>query len=253
LTDPARFLTVEDLVSLNEEVLAYGGGTHGVRYENGLHYAVDRPFLVFGGQPVFPSPYDKAAALVESLIRSHPFVDGNKRTALVAGLTLLEMFTGRSLDIPAEESAQACVAVAENEWGAAEFSLWLREKVESEADPALYGDVTREIRGFIEDHEDFVDEASALALGRVFTQGAAIFTTISEEVIEATNHATSAKNALAAAIVNPATPARRLHELEAEEKRASEVNAARTAASQELNVFLQRVEALRSHSGLRVD
>ncbi len=244
MTDSARFLTVEDLVALNQNVLAYGGGTHGVRYENGLGYAVDRPFLTFDGQFMFPSPYDKAAALVESLIRSHPFVDGNKRTALVAGLTLLEILTGRSPVIPAEESAQACVAVAENEWGAAEFSLWLREKAESEADPALYGDVTREIRGFIEESEPLLQKASSTTLGRVFVHGANIFTTINEEVIEGAQRTTVAKNALAAAIRNPATPPRRLHELEAEEARASEVHGARMAASKELSDFLDRDKAL---------
>lgn len=92
-----------------------------------------------------------------------------------------------------------------------------------------------------------LEEANALVLGRVFTQGASIFTTMNEEIIEAANRATSTKNALADAIRNPATPARRLQELELEEKRASEVNAARTAASQELDAFLRRVEeALRS-------
>ena len=244
MTESARFLTAEDLVALNEDVLSYGGGAHGVRYENGLQYAVDRPFLSFGGQPMFPGPYDKAAALTESLIRSHPFVDGNKRTALVAGLALLEILTGRSPAIPAEESAQACVAIAENEWGAAEFSLWLKDKAESEEDSALYGDVTREIRGFIEENEPLLAEASSTTLERVFVHGANIFTTISDEVIEGTQLATAAKNALAAAIRNPATPPRRLHELDVEEKRASEVYEARTAASQQLNDFLGRVKNL---------
>ena len=82
---------------------------------------------------MFPGPYDKAAALTETLIRSHPFVDGNKRTALVAGLTLLEMLTGRRLRVPAREAVEACVAVAQNEWGAAELSRWMREKAESDS------------------------------------------------------------------------------------------------------------------------
>lgn len=129
MSESSRFVTVEDLIALNGEVLGYGGGTAGVRYEAGLYYAVDRPFLSFGGTPMFPGPYDKAAALTETLIRNHPFVDGNKRTALIAGLTPLELFIGRRPRVPTREAVEACVAVAQNEWGAAELYLWMRGKV----------------------------------------------------------------------------------------------------------------------------
>src|SRR4051812_25025314 len=74
--------------------------------------------------------------------------------------------------------------------------------------PELYEDVTREIRGFIEEHEGLLDEASPLVLGRVYTQGVRIFTTINDEVIEGANRATAAKNELAAAIRDANTPPR---------------------------------------------
>jgi death-on-curing protein len=91
LSEPERIFTAEDLIELNREVLGYGGGRHGgVRYESGLLIALDKPWFAFGGSPpLYPEPHDKAAALMESLIRTHPFVDGNKRTAYVAGITLL--------------------------------------------------------------------------------------------------------------------------------------------------------------------
>ena len=110
--------------------------------------------------------------------------------------------------------------------------------------PELYEDVTREIRGFIEDNEPLLENASPLVLGQIFTQGVQIFTTINEEVVDGTNSAAAAKRALAAAITDPATPASRLGELEAEEARLSRINAARTAASEELDNFLRRVQAL---------
>jgi hypothetical protein len=110
--------------------------------------------------------------------------------------------------------------------------------------PELYEDVTREIRGFIEENEPLMEDASPLILGRIFTQGAGIFTTINAEVVEATNEAAAAKRALAAAITDRSTPARRLRELEAEEARASQVHRARTAASSQLDDFLHRLQAL---------
>lgn len=110
--------------------------------------------------------------------------------------------------------------------------------------PELYEDVIREIRGFIEENEPLLSDASPLVLGRVYVQGARIFTTINDEVIEGTNQATVAKNNLAAAIRDATVSPHRLQELEAEEARASQVHKARMAASEELDDFLQRVKAL---------
>jgi hypothetical protein len=105
-------------------------------------------------------------------------------------------------------------------------------------------DIAREARGFIAENEALLTEGSGTVLGRVFVQGANIFTAISEELVEAANRNVSAKNALAEAIRNPATPARRLQELETQEAHASAVYEARLAASEELNEFLERVNAL---------
>jgi hypothetical protein len=110
--------------------------------------------------------------------------------------------------------------------------------------PELYEDVTREIRGFIRENEPLLKDASPLVLGQIFTQGVRIFTTINEEVVEGSNRAAAAKRELAEAITDPATLPSRLGELEAEEARVSRINAARTAASKELDDFLYRVQGL---------
>ena len=110
--------------------------------------------------------------------------------------------------------------------------------------PELYEDVTRTIQGFIEENEPLLEDASPLILGRIFTQGAGIFTTINDEVVMATNEAAAAKSALAAAITDKSTPPPRLRELEAEEARASQVHQARAAASKQLDDFLHRLQAL---------
>jgi len=52
-----------------------------------LGSAVMRPQQTVGGQDAYPGVHLKAAALMHSLARNHPFVDGNKRTAAVAALT----------------------------------------------------------------------------------------------------------------------------------------------------------------------
>jgi death-on-curing protein len=92
--------------------------------------ALDRPCMAFVSQdPLYPEPYDKAAALMEILIRNHPFVDGNKRTAYVAGITLLRYLTGERVDVPSEEALAVCQAVERKDWGTGELSAWFRDIV----------------------------------------------------------------------------------------------------------------------------
>jgi len=53
----------------------------GVRDNNLLHSALEMPKLSFGGQEIYPTVYEKAAAYLYHIARNHPFIDGNKRTA----------------------------------------------------------------------------------------------------------------------------------------------------------------------------
>jgi hypothetical protein len=57
------------------------GGPPGVRDLGLVESAVAQPYGSFGGQDLYPSLVDKAAALAYSLVKTHPFVDGNKRVA----------------------------------------------------------------------------------------------------------------------------------------------------------------------------
>src|SRR5215471_10662083 len=70
---------------IHERVITRGGGgLEGIRDATLLHAAVARPFATFGEIELYPTDFDKAAALFHSLIKSHPFIDGTKRTAFAA-------------------------------------------------------------------------------------------------------------------------------------------------------------------------
>lgn len=56
------------------------GGSNGVRDLSGLESAIARPFQTFGGTDLYQTIFEKAAAIAESIIINHPFIDGNKRT-----------------------------------------------------------------------------------------------------------------------------------------------------------------------------
>ncbi len=125
MSSSPRPVTVEDLVTLNQRAVLVGGGKSGVRDRARLQYAADRPFLEFNNQPLYPTHYAKAAALMEIIIWNQAFVDGNKRTGQLAGAALLRVLSGRRLNVSTEEGIQVCLAVEHREMDTAALARWL--------------------------------------------------------------------------------------------------------------------------------
>jgi death-on-curing protein len=79
-----------------------------------LHAAVARPFVTFAGEDLYPDDFEKAAALFHSLIKSHPFMDGAKRTAFASTLYFLEVCGyPRPSVLPEDEVIRFCLEIAE--------------------------------------------------------------------------------------------------------------------------------------------
>lgn len=83
-----KYPTLDEVVAIHFRVTEKTGGSQGVRDWDLLSSALGRPQATFGGEDLYPDIFSKAAALIQSLSSNHPFVDGNKRTAL----TTLEYF-----------------------------------------------------------------------------------------------------------------------------------------------------------------
>jgi len=81
-----RYVTFEEVLRINEDIL---GRTPEIRDAGLLASAVGRPAQVVFGDDAYPTLPDKAAALMESICRNHAFVEGNKRTAVVAAIHML--------------------------------------------------------------------------------------------------------------------------------------------------------------------
>ena len=90
MSNALRHLTVEAVKAIHCEVLAAHGGAPGIRDETLLESAVAAPQATMMGQPLISDPIEIAAAYLFYICRNHPFVDGNKRTALAACLVFLE-------------------------------------------------------------------------------------------------------------------------------------------------------------------
>lgn len=100
--------------AIHETVIQESGGLVGLRDAALLHAAVARPFATFEGQDLYGDDFEKAAALFHSLIKSHPFLDGTKRTAF---LSTLHFLSNRGYAIPEhlpkDEVIRFCVVLAE--------------------------------------------------------------------------------------------------------------------------------------------
>jgi death-on-curing protein len=110
-----KHLTALAVRAIHAEVIASHGGSEGLRDEGLLESAVAAPQATFGGEPFMQDANEIAAAYLFYLCRSHPFVDGNKRTALAACLVFLDvngLLPKRKLPIAAWESLVLDVAAS---------------------------------------------------------------------------------------------------------------------------------------------
>jgi death-on-curing protein len=89
LSEAIRHLTVSAVKAIHAEVIAAHGGARGIRDETLLESAVAAPQATMMGQPLLSDAIEIAAACLFYLCRNHPFLDGNKRTALAACLIFL--------------------------------------------------------------------------------------------------------------------------------------------------------------------
>lgn len=124
-----HYLSEADVLRMHELALERFGGSGGVRDRGGLDSAVHQPMASFGGEDLYPTVFAKAAALGYSLIRNHPFVDGNKRVGLMAMGLFLEV-NGHTLLATNEEAYAYTLSIATGELNRAEAARWLEEHSE---------------------------------------------------------------------------------------------------------------------------
>lgn len=119
-------ISVAHAISVHALQIARYGGASGLRDRGALESALARPFQSFGEDDAYPDPLAKVAALLESLATNHPFVDGNKRTALVLALYLLEDL-GFQLTAENEARYQLVIEVASGTLRFDGIVDWLRQ------------------------------------------------------------------------------------------------------------------------------
>lgn len=84
-----RFITIDEVLAIHNRMLEIGGGREGIHDFTLLHSAIERPKAQFNGTFLYISIWFMAAAMLHSLVKNHPFEDGNKRTAYFSTMKFL--------------------------------------------------------------------------------------------------------------------------------------------------------------------
>jgi death-on-curing protein len=117
-------ISVDEALTYHNEVIEEFGGSKGIRDQAGLEAALARPWMTFDTQDLYPTAFDKATAIFESLIINHPFIDGNKRTAYVL-LRLTLMDENFDLDASFEEKYKMSISASMGEIHFDQIKHWI--------------------------------------------------------------------------------------------------------------------------------
>lgn len=124
-----RYLATDEIQALHYWVIADYGGSHGLRDAKALASLVVTPQAVLFGRELYRSVHKKAAVYLHHCIADHPFIDGNKRTAV----TLTGVFLLRNdvwLRAAPQELENIAVQIATDHWDIVHIARWLQENTE---------------------------------------------------------------------------------------------------------------------------
>jgi death-on-curing protein len=126
-----RYLTLGEVVELHRLILERTGGAAGIRDLGALDSALAQPQATFGGQDLYPTLIEKAAALCFALVQNHPFLDGNKRVGHAAMETFL-ILNGFEIDAASvDDQEKTMLDLASGTLTRQGLLSWLRDRVRS--------------------------------------------------------------------------------------------------------------------------
>lgn len=120
-----NYLTVDEAIAIHDHFVKKFGGALGIRDDGLLESAVYRCQASYGGNDLYQSIFEKAAATLHSMIFDHPFVDGNKRTAIMSAFSLL-LRNGYEFEASDEELVAFPLAVEKTRPVISEIAGWLK-------------------------------------------------------------------------------------------------------------------------------
>lgn len=126
-------IKLNEVLNIHNILIEKFGGTKGIRDLGALESAINRPYSTFGGVDLYPSQIEKAAAIFESILINHPFLDGNKRTAYVL-MKLILLEVGLDINADQDEKYNMVISASKGDIRFAEIVQWLQNRIKKKYD-----------------------------------------------------------------------------------------------------------------------
>lgn len=118
----------QEVLVIHQVLIKEFGGLQGVRDENALRSAIERPFSGFGETEFYPTVEEKAGAILESIVKNHPFIDGNKRTGYVLMRLVLMNFGKDIRATTQDEKFDFIISVASGQLQFEQIVAWIKQR-----------------------------------------------------------------------------------------------------------------------------
>jgi death-on-curing protein len=123
-------ISIKEVEEIHKTLIRLFGGSDGIRDFESLESSLSRPFHTFNKKELHQSPINKAAALIESIVINHPFVDGNKRTGYVVMRSFL-IANGFDIKASQKEKYDFVINIASGKIKLEQIIEWLKKHVET--------------------------------------------------------------------------------------------------------------------------
>jgi death-on-curing protein len=108
-----KFVPLTSVLRIHQAQIDQFGGSHGIRAQELLESALAQPQVTFGGEYLHSTIAAQAAAYLFHLCMNHPFIDGNKRTALATAIAFLKV-NGYQLQLSQDQAYDLVIKIAEH-------------------------------------------------------------------------------------------------------------------------------------------
>ena len=125
MAEAVRYLSLVEVLELHRMIVERTGGASGLRDLGALQSALAQPRASYGGEALYPTVEERAAALGYSLVLNHPFVDGNKRVGHAAMAVFLAL-NGRALTSGIDEAERVMLDLAAGTLSREQLVEWVR-------------------------------------------------------------------------------------------------------------------------------
>jgi death on curing protein len=121
-------ISISEVILTQDILIEKFGGTRGIRDRSLLESAISRPFQTFDGKELYINPIQKAAALIESIVKNHPFIDGNKRIGYVL-MRLLLLDNGLDIITDQEKKFNFVIDIASGKLDFDQIFDWISKNI----------------------------------------------------------------------------------------------------------------------------